>query len=300
MSDAPLAWLDTQAYPFAPHYLALPDGARLHYVDEGQGPVLLFVHGTPSWSFEFRRQIRGLAGAYRCVAPDHIGFGLSDKPEHYDYRPQQHARNLERLIEHLGLPDLTLIVHDFGGAIGLAYALDYPANVRRLVVLNSWLWDASKMPEFVKMRPVLASPLLPWLYRWLNLSPRFLLPASFGARPLAVAVRRQYTAPFGRPAERNGTVGFARALLHEQSWFGGLWQRLPILRDTPALLLWGMRDKFLGPAFLHRFAAAFRQPQVVELPTCGHVPQEEEAEAVLHHLQQFLAREPAQPEKAPG
>lgn len=285
-------WLDTQAYPFAPHYLSLPDGQRLHYVDEGQGPVLLFVHGTPSWSFEFRQQIKGLAPAYRCVALDHLGFGLSDKPEHYDYRPQQHARNLEYLIEHLNLRNLTLVVHDFGGPIGLAYAMHHPDNVHRLVILNSWLWDASQAPKFVKMRPILASPFLPWLYRWFNFSPRFLLPGSFGSRPLSKALRRQFTAPFSRPSERNGTVGFARALLHEQPWFGQLWQLLPRLRDHPVLLLWGMQDKFFGPAYLQRFASAFHQPTIVELIQCGHVPQEEEAAAVLQHMRDFLAESP--------
>lgn len=289
MSTTLFPWLNTQEYPFTSHYFSLPAGHRLHYVDEGQGPVLLFVHGTPSWSFDFRQQIKGLCGSYRCVALDHVGFGLSDKPECYDYRPQQHARNLEHLIEHLGLRDLTLIVHDFGGPIGLAYAVQHPGNVRHLIILNSWLWNASQAPEFVKIRPVLASPFLAWLYRWFNFSPRFLLPSSFGARPLSKALRRQYTAPFCRARERNGTVGFAQALLHEQPWFGVLGQQLPRLREHPVLLLWGMQDKFFGPAYLRRFASAFRQPTVVELPTCGHVPQEEEAEAVLHHLRQFLS-----------
>lgn len=282
-------WLDPQEYPFAAHYLPLPDGPRLHYLDEGQGPVLLFVHGTPSWSFEFRHLIKALCPAYRCVALDHIGFGLSDKPEHYDYRPQQHARNLQHLIEHLGLRDLTLLVHDFGGPIGLAYAVAHAHNVQRLVIFNSWLWDASQDPEFRKMRPVLANPLLPWLYRWLNASARFLLPASFGAKPLAPAVRQQYTAPFSGPKERNGTVGLARALLHEQPWFGQLGRQLPPLREHPVLLVWGMQDRFFGPTYLRRFAQAFHQPTIVELATCGHVPHEEEAAQIIEHLQQFLA-----------
>jgi haloalkane dehalogenase len=292
MAPADFPWLDTHAYPFAPHYLTLPDGTRLHYVDEGQGPVLLFVHGTPAWSFDFRRQIQGLSSSFRCVALDHVGFGLSDKPAHYDYRPQQHARNLEQLIAHLNLQDLTLIVHDFGGPIGLSYALQHPTNVRCLVVLNSWLWDTTQEPAFIKLRPVLASPLLPWLYRCFNFSPRVLLPGSFGAHPLAPSVRRQYTAPFANANERNGAVGFARALLHEQPWFGTLAQQLPRVQNLPVLLLWGMQDKFCPPAYLRRFAQAFSHPQIVEFPTCGHVPQEEEATAVLQHLRQFLAAKP--------
>lgn len=282
-------WLDTAEYPFAPHYLTLPDGPRLHYVDEGQGEVLLFVHGTPSWSFDFRHLIKTLARTHRCVALDHVGFGLSDKPAHYDYRPQQHAHNLELLIQHLGLRQLTLVVHDFGGPIGLAYALRQPANVRRVVVLNSWLWDVSDQPEFGQLRRAVSSPLLPLLYRWLNFSPRVLLPQSFGARPLTDELRRQYMAPFATVSQRNGTVGFARALVSEQPWYGSLWAQVGALHDTPALLVWGMKDKFFGPAYLRKFAQAFRRPTVVELPTCGHVPQEEEAATVLQHVQRFLA-----------
>jgi haloalkane dehalogenase len=223
------------------------------------------------------------------VALDHIGFGLSDKPAQYDYRPQQHACNLAALIQHLGLRDFTLIVHDFGGPIGLSYALEHPANVRRLVVLNSWLWDVSAEPVFLKARPLLASPLLPWLYRWFNFSARVLLPKSFGAHRLAPRLLRQYTGPFARSEQRNGPVGMAKALVHEQSWFGSLWQQVERLRDKPALFVWGMRDAFFGPQYLRKFAAALPRATVVELPTCGHVPQEEEAATFLRHLSEFLA-----------
>ncbi len=99
------------------------------------------VHGTPTWSFMYRHLIRDLSPRYRCIAPDHLGFGLSDRPAGWSYRPEDQARNLARLIETLGLKDLTLVVHDFGGPIGLAYALDHPENVRRLVLFNTWMWS---------------------------------------------------------------------------------------------------------------------------------------------------------------
>ena len=134
------AWLDTTAYPFAHHYAALPAG-RMHYVDEGRGEPILFVHGTPTWSFEFRHLIRALCPTHRCLAPDHLGFGLSERPDGFGYRPDDHAANLEAFVEQLQLDRFTLVVHDFGGPIGLPLALRRPERVRRLVVLNSWMWS---------------------------------------------------------------------------------------------------------------------------------------------------------------
>src|SRR5439155_431264 len=117
------------------------EGGRLSYVDEGEGAPIVMVHGTPTWSFLYRHLIRELSPRYRCVAPDHLGFGLSDRPADWSYRPPDQARNLARLIETLDLKDITLAVHDYGGPIGLAYALDHPENVRRLVIFNTWMWS---------------------------------------------------------------------------------------------------------------------------------------------------------------
>jgi haloalkane dehalogenase len=125
-----LDWVDRNEYPFRSHYLSTEHG-DLHYVDEGSGEVILFVHGNPTWSFMYRHLIKGLSAGFRCVAPDHIGFGLSDKPFDVSYLPQFHAENLERFIDRRGLKDITLVIHDWGGAIGMSYALNHPENVKR-------------------------------------------------------------------------------------------------------------------------------------------------------------------------
>src|SRR5688500_14147607 len=135
------AWLDKQAYPFRSHWLALPNGARMHYVDEGSGDTVLFVHGTPTWSFEWRHLIRALSPHFRCVAPDHLGFGLSERPRDGEYTPEWHARNLADFVHRMGLRDFTLVVHDYGGPIGLPLALDGARLVKRLVVLNTFMWS---------------------------------------------------------------------------------------------------------------------------------------------------------------
>lgn len=134
------AWVDRRQYPFEPHSLDVGAGT-MRYVDEGTGPPIVMVHGTPTWSFLYRDLVKGLRDRYRCVAPDLLGFGLSDKPVGASYRPEDQAKRLGRLIDTLGLKDITLMVHDFGGPIGLSYAIERPANVKRLVLFNTWMWS---------------------------------------------------------------------------------------------------------------------------------------------------------------
>ena len=165
------AWLNPTLYPFASHHLDVGPG-RMHYVDEGEGVPIVMVHGTPSWSFLYRHLIRGLSADFRCVAPDHLGFGLSDKPEAFAYTPKAHAENLETLIKTLNLKDVVLMVHDFGGPIGLSYALDHPENVRALVIMNTWLWRYRALGQAGR---VLGNPLGRFLYERLNFSVSVLL-----------------------------------------------------------------------------------------------------------------------------
>ena len=116
----------------------------LHYIDEGRGDPVVMVHGTPTWSFLYRHVVKGLSKNYRCIAPDHIGFGLSDKPQGWSYTIEAQAKNLQVLLDSLDLEDITLVVHDFGGPIGLSYAIENPEKVSRLVIMNTWLWSLKK------------------------------------------------------------------------------------------------------------------------------------------------------------
>lgn len=132
------AWLDTDLYPFAPRTFATQYGA-MNYLDEGSGLPAVMVHGTPTWSFLYRHFVKALSGRYRCVVPDHLGFGLSDRPKGFPFTPRAHAANLTALLDHLDLKEYTLVVHDYGGPIGLASALKHPERVRALVIINTWL-----------------------------------------------------------------------------------------------------------------------------------------------------------------
>lgn len=289
MAQHPFNWLDTRAYPFESHYFPINGyGYQLHYIDEGTGEVILFVHGTPSWSFDFRNIIQQLKSDYRCVAIDHIGFGLSDKPEHYDYSTINHSRTLEKFILDKNLKNITLVLHDFGGPIGFNVAIHHPERIKNIVVLNSWLWSSETEPEFIKFSKVLRSPLLPFLYKWLNFSPKFILPKSFGNHKLPRKTLKQYTKPFANRKQRNGALAFARSLLTDQQWFEQLWQQRMAVAEKPTLFVWGMKDPVITPKNLEKFETGFPNSKSVKLETSGHFPQEEEPEKVADAIRSFI------------
>lgn len=280
-------WLDKSAYPFQSKYFDV-NGQRLHYIDQGEGETILFVHGTPSWSFEFRNIIKELQDCYRCIAIDHIGFGLSDKPEHYDYSPQHHSKTLQRFVLEKHLEDITLVVHDFGGPIGLNFAINCPQKVKRLVILNSWLWSHKEDCGIIKWGRMLLSPLLMLLYRYWNFSPRILLPNSFGDRKLSSHLIKQYTKPFADKSQRNGVLAFAKSLWKDQGWFEELWNKRQAISNKPTLLIWGVKDPFIKSAYLDKFQSGFTNSTTVKLMTCGHFPQEEQPDLVARELSIFL------------
>ncbi len=282
-------WLDTSEYPFTKNYFDI-NGHKLHFIDEGRGETILFVHGTPSWSFDFRYIIKMLKPDFRCVAIDHIGFGLSDKPEHYDYSTQNHSKTLERFITEKQLKNITLVVHDFGSPIGLNFAIRHPEKITHLVILNSWLWSSKSDPDYIRMSNMLKSPLLPFLYRYLNFSPAFILPKSFGDRKLSKHLLKQYTRPFADRTQRNGTLAFARSLVSDQDWFQELWDQKHNISGKPALFVWGMKDPVIKPHYLYKFVSGFPNSNTIRLETCGHFPQEEEPEAVVRAIRSFLYR----------
>lgn len=266
-------WLDTARYPWQGRHFDC-GGACMHYVDVGAGPqTLLFVHGTPTWSLDWADLVRQYAPTHRCIAVDHVGFGLSDKPRDYPYGTARHADNLARLMAALDLRDVTLVVHDFGGPIGIAAALAEPGRVRRLVVFNSWCWSSKGDADYEKFARVLRSPLLPFLYRWLNFSPRFLLRAGYRDKSqLPKGLHRQYILPFQRRAEREGPLAFARSLLQDQDWFQALWARRAELglKGEDVQVIWGMADTFIGPQHMARWEAAFPGARVQRLEGVGH------------------------------
>lgn len=284
-------WLDRNEYPFAPHWVDV-DGGRIHYVDEGSGETILFVHGTPTWSFLYRHLIKALGVHHRCVAPDNLGFGLSDKPVDVDYRPASQARRLAAVIDRLGLRDLTLVLHDFGGPIGLSYAIEHPANVMKIVLFNTWMWSFDGDRRFQWVGRMLGSPLASPLYRWLGLSVRLVWRHAVSrGGAYSRDAHRQYVAAADDPGTRHATWIYAREVLGSSDWYDGLWRRRDRIRKIPALLIWGMKDPAFA-RFLPRWRTVFDGAEVVELADSGHAPPEERPQSVLPVLARFLQAAP--------
>jgi pimeloyl-ACP methyl ester carboxylesterase len=281
-------WLDRTLYPFRSHWMDTPDG-RMHYVDEGTGPLVLFVHGTPTWSFLYRDLIHRLSATHRVVAPDHLGFGLSEKRPGAPYRPQDHAHRLTALIAHLGLDDLTLVVHDFGGPIGLHHAVNQPHNVARVVLFNTWMWSLEGDRRTERASQFMSGPVGRFLYTRLNFSARVLLKAVWRNRAtLTRSVHRHYLAPFPNPDARRAPWALAEALIDSGTWYEGLWQRRDRIHRIPALFVWGMKDPTFDAQVLRRWEGAFAHSRALRLPEVGHFAMEEAPDQVGATVSEFV------------
>ena len=283
------AWVDRGEYPFATRRITLSGGEQMHCVDQGTGPVVLMVHGTPTWSFEWRHLIRTLSATHRCIAPDHLGFGLSDRPPAASYAPEAHAARLRELVEQLDLRDITLVVHDFGGVIGLPLAVEEPSRVSRIVIINSWMWDLGDDPGVRRAGRLFGGAFGRFLYERLNFSLRVITPAAFADRKrLTREVHAQYLAPFADRRARGLVLWpLAQSLGNPSVHSARLWERRAALASVPALIIWGARDPALKPHQLERWRRALPHAEVIQLET-GHWPHEEMPDAVEASVTEFV------------
>ncbi|MCE1274989.1 MAG: alpha/beta fold hydrolase [Chlorobiales bacterium] len=284
----PPAWLDRQAYPFESKYFKTPAGA-MHYIDEGSGDPIVFVHGNPVWSFVYRNVIRELRGSFRCIAADHIGFGLSEKPADWSYLPEDHARNLELLLDSLDLKRITLVVNDWGGPIGLAYALRHPERVAGLVISNTWLWSVESDWYYQAFSGFMGGPIGQWLTHEFNFFVRTFMWMVYGDKArLRPEVHEQYIQPFRNPDERKGMWVFPKQIIDSSAWLGSLWSNIGRISDKKVLLAWGMKDIAFRENELNTWKQAFPDASVVRFEDAGHYVAEEQpvelAAAILNFL----------------
>jgi haloalkane dehalogenase len=280
-----LDWIDRKEYPFEPRYLELPMG-RMHYVDEGEGEPILMLHGNPTWSFLYRHLIKCLSRRYRCVAPDYIGFGLSDKPRDWSYRPEDHARNIEALIAHLDLKGLTLVGQDWGGPIGLSYALGFPANVRRVVIMNTWMWPVKGDPHFERFSAFMGGAAGRFLIRRFNVLASFFMKRL--CETMTPEVHRHYLKPMENPQERKGSWTFLAEIIGSTQWLASLWERREMIRNIPALVLWGKRDPAFREDELERWMAEFVEQKVFVFEDAGHFVPEDKGEGLCPLVEDFM------------
>ena len=299
--------MNLPGYPFTPKKFEVRPGLSMSYLDEGprDGEIVVMLHGNPSWSYYWRNLVSGLsdpasAKRYRCIVPDHIGMGFSDKPDDrdYDYTLQSRVDDLAALLKHLGIDGpLTLAVHDWGGMIGFGWALSHHAQVKRLVVLNT---AAFPMPAAKKMPWQIGLgrhwKVGEWIIRTFNAF-------SAGASRLGVErkmpadVRRAYVAPYDSWANRISTIRFMQDIPlspADKAW--PLLERsgkaLPSFADRPAFIGWGLRDFVFDHHFLETFQAALPQAEVHAFNDAGHYVLEDKHEVLVPAIRAFLDAHP--------
>ncbi|NWJ95338.1 MAG: alpha/beta fold hydrolase [Chloroflexi bacterium] len=282
------AWINRHEYPFAPHYYQCEAG-KMHYIDEGKGEPIVMVHGNPIWSFSYRHLINHLAKSHRCIAMDHLGFGLSDKPADWSYLPEDHAKNFKQLMEYLQLKDITLIVNDWGGPIGLSYAIAYPERIKRIVLFNTWLWQTNDDWYYQLFSGFMGGVIGKFLIKKFNFFARTFIWVVYGNKAkLTPEIRRHYIEPLKIPAERKGTWVFPKQIISSGKWLGELWSQIDMITAKPTLILWGLRDIAFRKKELERWKGVLHNYTVHTFANVGHYPQEENYEEVGRLLTLFL------------
>ncbi|MBN2216885.1 MAG: alpha/beta fold hydrolase [Pirellulales bacterium] len=287
------AW--RKLYPFASHYLTV-QGHRYHYLDEGRGPVVLMVHGNPTWSFYFRDLVLALRDRYRVIVPDHIGHGLSDKPGlgEYSFRLAQRCNDLRALIEHLDLRDVTLVGHDWGGAIGMGTAVDVPERFGRFVLMNTAAFRSDHVPWKINLARV---PLLGRMaVQGLNLFVRAATRLTMVHRErMTPVVRAGYLAPYDSWRHRLAVIQFVLDIPVTPSHptyatLEKIERGLPQFASSPVCFIWGMQDWCFDERFLGRFLEFLPNAEVHRLEDAGHYVVEDAHERIVPILEEFLAR----------
>jgi haloalkane dehalogenase len=290
-------------FPFASQFFTHPDRLRQHYLDEGRGAPVLMLHGNPSWSYYYRRLVSGLCDRYRCIVPDHIGMGWSDKPgdDRYSFRLERRVDDLERLVDFLiaerGLPatGLTLVLHDWGGMIGMAYACRHPQRIARLVILNTGAFPnpkAMRLPFTLRLGR--DSAFGAWLITRFNAFARGA--ARYGVRRrLDAATRDALLSPYDTPAHRLATLRFVQDIPLSAADPGyalveATGRALAQFADRPAQIHWGRHDFVFDDAFLARWRATLPRAEVSVYEDAGHYVLEDAHERIVPAVRAFLDR----------
>ncbi|GAB3100389.1 alpha/beta fold hydrolase [Lysobacter terrae] len=294
-------------YPFAPQRIEIRPGIAMSYLDEGprDGEVVVMLHGNPSWSYYWRKLVLGLrdpaAGkGYRCIVPDHIGMGLSDKPAEgrYRYTLQSRIDDVETLLTRLGITGpVTLAVHDWGGGIGFGWGLKHSKQIKRLVILNTGAFplpQAKPLPKSLKLGRDLALGTL--LIRGFN---AFSSVASFVGveKKMPADVRRAYVAPYDSWANRIATSRFVQDIPLNESdpaWplVEAMGRKLPEYADRPVFIGWGLRDFVFDKHFLDGFNRALPRAEVHAFADANHYVLEDKADVLVPAIRRFLDAHP--------
>jgi haloalkane dehalogenase len=283
-------------YPFASHFFDR-DGLKLHYLDEGTGDPVVMLHGNPTWSYYYRNLVAALRDRFRCIVQDHMGCGLSDKPQapRYDYSLRSRVEDLTALLDRLGVDEnVTLVLHDWGGMIGMAWAARHVEAVKRLVILNTAGFHLPKTKRFpFRLWLGRNTRLGAWLIRSRNLFARHAANVAVKRKPLPPDVRGWYLKPYDSWENRVAVLKFVQTIPLDPTDAGydivsETEAALPKFADKPALICWGMKDFVFSPEFLAEWERRLPHAEVHRFEDCGHYVLEDAADDVVPIVRRFL------------
>lgn len=285
-------------FPFSPHYHHFK-GFEMHYVDEGNGEPIVLLHGDPTWGYLYRKFIPPLTQQNRCIVPDHMGMGKSGASQAlYPYRLQHHIANLESLLLHLDLHDMTLVVHDWGGPVGMGFATRHPERIKRLVLTNTWAfapWPGGSFPRLLELiRSERGEKFVLGKNGYLEPA---LMGTTYHSENLTEVVMDAYRAPFPTPESRRALLCWSRDIpVNETDPSYAEMKRiesgLSHFAHTPMLLLWGMRDPVLGVEVLRTWQRLYPHAITHELAEASHFVQEDAPEQMVNYIKEFLEAHP--------
>ena len=281
-------------FPFPPQYQVV-NGFAMHFVDEGSGEPVVMLHGDPTWGYLYRHFIPALSHKYRCLVPDHLGMGKSEVPQDAPfYRLEQRIAHLEALLLHLDVRDITLVVHDWGGPVGLGFATRYPERIKRLVLLNTWAFAPWPGESFPRLLELIRSPRGEAFVLQKNgyLEPA-LLGTTFHADALTGPILQAYRAPFPTPESRVAMLWWSRDIPVAETDVSyaemkRIEQALPLFSQTPVLLIWGMQDPVLSPAVLRYWQRMYPHARTYEIEDASHFLQEDAHDRIVQWIEAFL------------
>lgn len=277
-----------KTYPFRSNFLNL-DGHNLHYVDEGQGKPILMLHGNPTWSFYYRNLVQMFSQTNRTIVPDHMGCGMSDKPQDYEYSLETHIQNTYKLIKFLGLQKIILIVHDWGGAIGFGLVTRYPELFDRIVILNTAAYPSPHIPQRINL--LRQGKFGEWLTRKLNL---FAWPATFMTteKKLPRAIKEGYLLPYDSWDNRIAVARFVQDIPMEKDHksyhtLAEIESRLKTL-PHPKLILWGGKDFCFNHHFFEKWVEIYPNAEAHWFAKAGHYVLEDALPEVSDRIKEFI------------
>lgn len=281
------SWVDDELFPFRSRFIDI-DGHSVHYIDEGSGPTLLFLHGNPTWSFLWREAIISLRENFRCVAVDYPGFGLSTAKTGYRYLPEEHADVLTAFVDALGLEDTTVVGQDWGGLLGLSVAQRRPDVFDRLVLANTWAWPVNGILHFEAFGRLAGNPVTQFLGRQFNLLVEMFVPTGHRRRKVTSAEMTHYRLAQNTSERRRASAILPSRVLASRAFFVEIEEGLSGLAHLPTLIVWGDADIAFRPQERERLEATFPDHKTVIVEGAGTYVESDAPEEFVAAIMEWL------------